>query len=35
MSVDPLISSENLFGERQRKTTSISPEQALIHLIKV
>lgn len=35
MSVDPLISTENLFGERQRTVTSISPEQALIHLIKV
>uniref|UniRef100_A0A915D8Y8 Amino acid transporter transmembrane domain-containing protein n=1 Tax=Ditylenchus dipsaci TaxID=166011 RepID=A0A915D8Y8_9BILA len=35
MSVDPLISTENLFGERQRRVTSITPEQALIHLIKV
>lgn len=35
MIVDPLISTENLFGERQRNVTSLTPEQALIHLIKV
>uniref|UniRef100_A0A914DPY6 Amino acid transporter transmembrane domain-containing protein n=1 Tax=Acrobeloides nanus TaxID=290746 RepID=A0A914DPY6_9BILA len=32
---DPLISTENIFGERPHTATSISPEQALIHLIKV
>jgi len=35
VSVDPLISTENIFGERQRNATSISPEQALIHMVKV
>lgn len=35
MSVDPLISQTNLFGERQRTANSISPEQALINMIKV
>lgn len=35
ISVDPLISTENIFGERQRSATSISPEQALIHMVKV
>lgn len=32
---DPLITEENLFGERPHTATSISPEQALINLIKV
>ncbi|KAI6187840.1 Amino acid transporter, transmembrane family-containing protein [Aphelenchoides besseyi] len=35
MHADPMISTENIFGERPRTATSISPEQALIHLIKV
>lgn len=35
MIVDPLISTSNIFGERPRRATSITPEQALIHLIKV
>lgn len=34
MDVDPLVSTENIFGERQRSASSITPEQALIHLIK-
>uniref|UniRef100_A0AC35FRV2 Uncharacterized protein n=1 Tax=Panagrolaimus sp. PS1159 TaxID=55785 RepID=A0AC35FRV2_9BILA len=34
-SVDPLITTENVFGERPHRATSITPEQALIHLIKV
>uniref|UniRef100_A0A7E4W1L4 Aa_trans domain-containing protein n=1 Tax=Panagrellus redivivus TaxID=6233 RepID=A0A7E4W1L4_PANRE len=34
-SVDPLITTENVFGERPHSSTSITPEQALIHLIKV
>lgn len=35
MHAGPLIANENLFGERQRTSTSISPEQALVNLIKV
>ncbi|KAH7731302.1 Protein T27A1.5 a [Aphelenchoides avenae] len=35
MDVDPLVSTENIFGERQRTASSITPEQALIHMIKV
>jgi len=34
-SVDPLITTENVFGERPHTVTSITPEQALIHMIKV
>ena len=35
MSIDPTISQANLFGERQRTANSISPEQALISMVKV
>ncbi|KAI6241627.1 putative proton-coupled amino acid transporter 2 [Aphelenchoides fujianensis] len=35
MHADPLIAHNNLFGERQHTASSITPEQAFIHLIKV
>jgi hypothetical protein len=34
MHAGPLITNENFFGQRPRTATSISPEQALINLIK-
>lgn len=36
MSMQPILVAESAsFGKRQRSASSISPEQALIHMVKV